>query len=148
MSTRSSIAYGDGFHLYHEMMDEGENVHLRLDGVHYSAGPEGVTVEIPIAIWEFIRHQGGASLDLVNMTDDDLQKKVATDVDARIAEYVFAEERMKPMLAFFGSGTYGGANESRELQVQAGLEHWTKERARQREVAAKLAALKARAERT
>ena len=37
MSTKSTIAYGENFHFYHELMDPEPNVYLELEGVHFEA---------------------------------------------------------------------------------------------------------------
>jgi len=86
MSTKATIAHGDNFHFYHEVLDD-DHVYLRMQTTQYEAGYGSVTVQIPIHIWETIRHLGGARLDLVDKTDADLLATVQTDVDSRIVDY-------------------------------------------------------------
>lgn len=48
MSTKATIAYGDKFHLYHEM-DDNVNIYLQLDVYGYlKVENRAVTVAIPI----------------------------------------------------------------------------------------------------
>lgn len=54
MSTKSTIIYGDGFHLYTELFD-GKHVFLELSAVEFIATPGAVTVAIPLPVWECIR---------------------------------------------------------------------------------------------
>ncbi len=95
MSTKSTIAYGNNFHFYHEVCDDN-HVYLELEGMEFEAGYGRVMVSIPIHIWEVIRHLGEARLDLVNHTDEDLLKMVEEDVDGRIAEFEEAAMRIDP----------------------------------------------------
>ena len=86
MSTKSTIAWGEDFHLYREIFDE-DHVYLQLDTTHFEAGYGRVMIPIPLHFWETVRHLGGARLDLVDLLDEDLLAKVQKDVDERIAEY-------------------------------------------------------------
>ncbi|NJM74895.1 MAG: hypothetical protein HC852_02890 [Acaryochloridaceae cyanobacterium RU_4_10] len=58
MSTKSSIAYGDNFHLYQEIFDTGA-VYLELTDADFevqsSSGQNRIQVRIPAEIWEIIR---------------------------------------------------------------------------------------------
>ena len=86
MSTKSTIAHGQNFHFYHEVLDD-DHVYLALDTTHFEAGYGRVMVPIPIHIWETIRQLGGARLDLVDKEDEDLLVMVEANVHQRIAEY-------------------------------------------------------------
>jgi hypothetical protein len=136
MSTKSTIAYGNNFHFYHEVLDDN-HVYLELEGMEFEAGYGRVMVSIPIHIWEVIRHLGEARLDLVNHTDEDLLKMVEDYVDERITECQEAL-RQDPDRAswfkFIGCLPYGGADEPREEQIKNGMEYYRRERRRQREV--------------
>jgi hypothetical protein len=146
MSTRSSLAWAEEFHLYQDLMDDDGAVYLELQGqnLDYSASPHSITLRIPIEIWETIRHHGGASLDLVEASDEDLLKKVEKHVDERIAGYAAANKRSQALVALAGSLVYGGADEPREAQIQHGMTFWSKERDRQRFVADRMKAFKAK----
>ncbi len=113
MSTKATIAHGDHFHFYHEVPDD-DHVYLELNTTHFEAGYGRVILPIPIHIWEVIRHLGGARLDLVGKTDEDLLAMVEGEVDARIAEYQ--------------------AEKPREEQIVRGMEYFRGEQQRQREV--------------
>ena len=121
MSTRSTIKYGDGFHLYSDLM--GDAIHLELKGVEFKASRDSVDVAIPLAVWEIIRNftLPDAALDLVDLSDDDLKAKVEAEVDERIAQEDDAG------LMIFGPRTL-----SREEQVARGLEWYREKREGQR----------------
>ena len=61
MSTKSSIACGPNFHLYHEAFEQ-DAVYLELEQAFFEASPNKVTVAIPVVIWEVIRQHAGADL--------------------------------------------------------------------------------------
>lgn len=135
MSTKSTIAHGRGFHFYHEALDE-EGVYLELDDVEFEASYRRVMVRIPVDIWEVIRHTAPARLDLVDTSDEELRQMVERQVDERIAEYerVKGNPRQEALVGLFGALIFGGAGESREEQIRHGLEYYTRERERQRQV--------------
>ena len=84
MSTKSSLAWGDDFHLYEEIFEEGV-VHLELRGVDFQANRDAVEVAIPIAIWESIRQVGVATFELADRTDVELEAMAQAEVAARAA---------------------------------------------------------------
>ncbi len=145
MSTKATIAHGDAFHFYHEVLDD-DHVYLRLETTNFEAGYGRVMVPIPIHIWETIRHLGAARFELVNHSDEDLQAMVEADVDERIADYQKALREHPDrggLFRFAGSLVYGCADEPREQQIAHGLEHYRHERQRQREVQAAIDKLRA-----
>lgn len=83
MSTRSTIASGPGFHLYHELFDQTPDVYLRLDKADFSASPDQVIVKIPIELWEFIRKVQTLKFELVGKSDDDLTAQVKQCIQDR-----------------------------------------------------------------
>ncbi len=99
MSTKASIAYGDDFHLYHDGWgDEREQfVYLDMRKCVFTADSSGnVTVQIPMAVWEFIRRFKGLDFNLAKMTDTELKKEVERRVDARIEADRKAIDSNKP----------------------------------------------------
>ena len=56
MSTKASIAYGDDFHFYTEVL-ENDCVYLEMSGyaIEFEAGPKHVMVRIPAHVWGKIR---------------------------------------------------------------------------------------------
>jgi hypothetical protein len=137
MSTKSTIAYGDTFHFYHEVLDE-HYVYLSLEGARYEASYNRVMVPIPIHIWEVIRHRGAPDLSHVDKSDEELLIKVEQDVDERIKEY---EQDPSGLAAFFGSLVYGMADSPRAAQIQAGMEYYKARRKEQQEIKAEIDAL-------
>jgi hypothetical protein len=133
MSTKSTIAHGPNFHLYHEVLDE-DYVYLELEGVQFEAGYNRVMVPIPVHIWEVIRHYPGVDLSFAEKTDDDLHRYVEQEVDERIKRYQEANENAKGLVRMFGSLAYGSADEPREQQVAEGLAHFTELRDHQRQI--------------
>jgi hypothetical protein len=102
-------------------------------------------VTIPIHIWETIRHLGGARLDLVDKEDDALLTMIEERVDARIAEYeqaLRADPDRAKFVCFFGCLRYGDAGSPRKDQIHRGMEDFQQERQRQREVKARIDALR------
>lgn len=132
MSTKSTIAYGDSFHFYHEMLDENY-VYLELEGVMYEASYNCVMVPIPIHIWEVIRKRGAPDLSLVDKSDEELLIQIEQDVNERIRAY---EQDPTSFAAFFGCIPYGKASNPRSEQVQRGMEYYKARRQRQQEIKA------------
>ena len=142
MSTKCTIVHGNNFHFYHEVLDD-DHVYLELDTTHFEAGYGRVMVPIPIHIWETIRHLGGAQLDLVDQQDDELVAMVHSEVDQRIAEYqqVARDDSGHATFAsFIGCLPYGTADTPRVDQIRNGVQYFQRERQRQREVRARIAA--------
>jgi hypothetical protein len=144
MSTKSTIAWGEDFHLYREIFDE-DHVYLQLDTTHFEAGYGRVMIPIPIHIWETVRHLGGARLDLVDLLDENLLAKVQKDVDERIAEdQKAALERpgRAGLFAIIGSLAYGTADKPRDEQIQRGMEYFRHQRQRQQDIQARITMLR------
>jgi hypothetical protein len=98
MSTKSSIAYGEHFHLYHDLAlgDRNNHVFLRLTKCPYESTFDGsVTVRIPIAVWEFIRRFKAADFDLAEKTNAELRQEAENRVDALAEHYRKSPKRMK-----------------------------------------------------
>lgn len=135
MSTKATIAYGDNFHFYHEVLDE-DHVYLELETTHFEAGYGRVMLPIPIHIWETIRHLGGVRLDLVDHTDADLLAMVTAEVDTRMAQYQEALRNHPDragLMSLAGSLAYGTAEDPRAAQIARGMEYYRHARQGQRE---------------
>lgn len=139
MSTKSTIAHGSDFHFYHEALDE-DNVYLELENVEFEASYRRVMVRIPVDIWEVIRHTGAARLDLVNYSDEELRQMVERQVDERLAEYERARgnSRREALISLCGGLVFGSADEPREEQIRHGLDYYTRDWERQRQIAARM----------
>jgi hypothetical protein len=144
MSTKCTLSHSNEFHFYRESLDD-DHVYLEMNTTRFEAGYGRVLVPIPIRIWETIRHLGGARLDLIEVTDEQLVRMVEQEVDRRSAEYV-AAERVRAgggdLLRIAGCLVYGFADEARAEQIVHGVEYLTAERKRQREVQVAISALR------
>lgn len=144
MSTKCTIAHGENFHFYSEILDD-DHVYLELDTTHFEAGYGRVMLPIPIHIWETIRHLGGARLDLADEEDHGLLVMVERDVDQRILEYQQAVSKSPEragFIALLGCLPYGTADLPRDDQIRKGMEYFQRKRQRQLEVKARIAALR------
>ncbi len=133
MSTRSTIAHGPNFHLYHEMLDDSY-VYLELEGVHFEAGYNRVMVPIPIHVWEFIRTYSGIDLTWAEKTDEQIEQHVESEVDGRIERFEGADDDRKGLTKILGSMVYGTADKSRESQISEGIRYFEKVREHQKQI--------------
>lgn len=140
MTVKATLAYGRGFHFYHEATDNN-HVYLELEDAAYDAGYRRIMVAIPIDVWEVVRGLGAANLELVNASDEDLINLVERRVDERVAEHeearASAPERAG-WLMYSDSAVFGSSAEPRDKQIARGFEYYKTERARQREVAVRI----------
>lgn len=144
MSTKCTIACGENFHLYHEVLDD-DHVYLELETTCFEAGYGRVMIPLPIHIWEAIRHLGGARLELVDKEDAELLAMVEATVCDRITRYEAAERdnpKRAALASFVGGLSYGPANTPSAEQIRKGMEYYRRERQRQREVRDRIAALR------
>lgn len=141
MSTKATLAYGEGFHLYDEMLDTDGAVYLTLDGegVLFEADPGSVTVRIPLHVWEHIRHRGGFHPHYHAMDDAALLRHCTREVDERIANW--EKSNKSGLAALCGSAVYGLPSDPREQQIDQGLAWMTKRRAEEQAILAKVQAL-------
>ena len=72
MSTKSTIACGEKFHLYHEVF-ESEFVYLGLEDVNYEILSNEIRLEIPVYIYEYIRQFKSMDFDLVDLSDEEIE---------------------------------------------------------------------------
>lgn len=150
MSTRSSLVSGQTFHLFEECFDPAHNVWLDLDGCAFEATPQGIRVEIPLAIWEVIRRHTTARFDLDPLTDAQLLAEAEKRVDTHRADYraTLAEQRAdrkttvgkrrrRTVTSFF----YRDARLAREEHLASVLEKLRAERTAQRKLQRDIARL-------
>ena len=140
MSTRSTLAHGPNFHLYHDLIDR-DHVYLEIEGAKVEIDYGRTTVPIPMHIWEVIRRYQGIDLQLADKTDDELRQYVEQELDARLAWYGQIEERAKRMAALAGSLSWGAADQQRGVQLTRGMEYFTHLREHQRQVQQAIAEL-------
>jgi hypothetical protein len=140
MSTKETLASGPSFHLYREVLDE-DIVYLELEGQPFEASHQGVTVAIPVAIWELIRRYPGSDLAFADQTDAQLHQFVAQQVDARIQQYCEAPPERRPLFAAIGALPFGTADLPRDQQTAAGMDYSMRMRERQQQVVHAIAEL-------
>lgn len=140
MSTKSTIAHGPNFHLYHEGLDDNF-VYLEIEGVHFEAGYNHIMVPIPIHIWEHIRQFPGIDLEWIEKSDDELRQYVEIWVEERVTRYEQTDEKGRRLERIFDSLVYGAADEPKEDQIKAGVEYFTRVREHQRQIAAAISYL-------
>src|SRR6185312_13038109 len=136
-------AYAENFHLYREVFDS-DHVYFEIDTTHFEAGYGRVMIPIPLHVWETIRHLGGAELDLVDRSDEELLARVQKEVEERMAEYQrVARERpdRADFFAILGSLVYGSADEPQDQQIRRGMEYFRREKKRQKELHARITSL-------
>jgi len=146
MSTKSTIRYGDAFHLYHEAFDDA-NIYLELtQDPQFEASPGQITVAIPLEIWEVIRQGSSIDLSLVEKTDDQIRQMVETGVKDRWDKIKEAEAKgQNPgILRSIGLLIYGSADDPVQEQIKKGIEYYTERRKYQEELAGKIKAIEAK----
>lgn len=138
MSTKATIAYGDTFHFYHEVLDDSY-VYLELEQVEFEASYNRVMVPIPVHIWEVIRQYPGIDLSWADKSDAEILDYVTQHVDDRIHKYEAAEPDKKGLVSLFGGWVFGRADEPREAQIEQEVAHYERMREHQRQVKAAMA---------
>lgn len=133
MSTRSTLAHGPGFHLYHDLIDR-DHVYLEIEGTKVETDYGRTMVPISMHVWEVIRCYQGIDLQLADKTDDELRQYVEQELDERLAWYGRIEEGAKRMAALAGLLVWGAADQPRGVQLTKGLEYFTRLREHQRQV--------------
>ena len=138
---KTTLAYGKNFHFYHEG-SSNNYVYLELEDAPYDAGYRRIMVAIPIDVWEVIRTQGGAQLELVNLQDEELLDLVKKKVSERVAEYKrvrAADPEKADLLRFDNAVIFGPADDAPDRQIGRGIEYYRTERDRQREITSRIA---------
>jgi len=134
MSTKCTIKHGDDFHFYHECFDDS-NVYLQLDKGEIELSGREVTLVIPKAIWAIIREAEPVELRFAKMKDEDIQARVESEVDERIAKHAAAsDDRGRGWASLIGCIPYGNANDAREAQIERGVEYYNVHRKREKKI--------------
>ena len=135
MSTKSSLAYGSTFHLYHEVLDDSY-IYLELEQVPFEASYNRIMVPIPVHIWEVIRQYPGIDLSWAEKTDEDILQHVQQEVQERIEKFKSADGSQASLISLAGSMTYGSADLPETEQIQKGLDAFYALRTQQQQVKA------------
>jgi hypothetical protein len=133
MSTKSTIAHGRNFHLYHEAFDE-DYVYLELEGTKFEAAYNRVMVPIPVHVWEVIRRYPGIDLKYADKTDAEIRRYVEQEVDERLKMYEEASEKSKGLVSLSGALAFGTADQPRNQQIALVLKYFTNVREHQRQI--------------
>lgn len=138
---KTTLAYGKSFHFYQEAHDNNY-VYLEFEDIPYDAGYRRIMIAIPIDIWETIRKLGGAQLNLVDVSDEELVRMVEESITKRMTEYEKTQAstpEQANQLRFDDSMIFGAADEPRDRQIARGIEYYRTERERQREIMTRIA---------
>jgi hypothetical protein len=132
MSTKASLAHGEGFHFYNEIFDD-QHVYLELRKAEFEATQDHVMVRIPLEVWITIQRIKPPHMDVVNKSDQKLLEMAQHDVDQRIAHFKAARtDQTRVFGAHMGSFVYGDADKPRSVQIKLGMRHYLRERMQQR----------------
>ncbi len=140
MSTKATIAYGQTFHFYHEVLDH-DYVYLELEQVQFEASYNRVMVPIPVHIWEVIRQYPGIDLSWADKADAEILDYVSQNVDDRIRAYEAADPDRKGWVSICGGLVFGQANAPRDAQIEQGVAHYQRLREHQQQVRTAIADL-------
>jgi hypothetical protein len=134
MSTKSSLAHGEQFHLYNEALDD-EHVYLELNHAEFEASQNHVMVRVPLEVWLTIQQVKPPRLDVAGKNDQELLELVQADVDERIARYQAATtDRGRGFASLIGAWVYGQADQPRDEQIEQGLKYHLEVRQRQERI--------------
>lgn len=142
MSTKCSIAHGADFHLYSDCFDEA-HVFLRLDNAEFEATQGGVTVKVPLHIWEFLRSFPGADLSDAGKTDAEIEREAIEAVDNRLSSAGAAKTTPgQSLIGLGGAFAMDGIDLPRDQQIANHVEHHQRQRSLQQDVLARIESLK------
>lgn len=136
MSTKSSIAHGSNFHLYHEAFEQ-DAVYLELDRAVFEASPDKVTVAIPILVWEVIRQYAAADLSWAAKSDEEILQWVENEVGERLA-LSQTDMAQSPFIGIWGNSAFGAPDNPRDIQIGRGLAYAFERRDKQRQLLAQV----------
>lgn len=129
MSTKSTLMSFKNAHLYHEAFDNS-HIYLTLDNINFEVSNTQVNIEIPYEMWEVIRQGQAFTPRYADWTDE----YIKSYVEGHVAERVGAEGISR----MFGMMIYGDSNRHPDEQIRDGVDYFTKERAVDQEIIAKI----------
>lgn len=146
MSTKSTLTYGENFHLYLDYEDARTGVWLEINQPHdtVAAGYAGIvaqtTVRIPLAIWEHIRQHTPSDYSLADLTEAELLAKAESTARENRERYrqALATEKSAQgqKSASLGFWRFHGYHRPLAWQTARNLDALRKEQADQRELRA------------
>lgn len=144
MSTKCTVAHDDDFHFYTDCFDD-DHVYLEMEKCEFTASQDGVTVRIPLRIWEVIRHYSLARTDLADKSDEQITSMVEVEVRKRVEIWRQHQETHPgkgSLLAAAGAWVYGDVTSPPEQQVAKGVAYYKLERDRQQAMLAAIAGVR------
>ena len=134
MSTKCSILYEDGIHVYTDFADgDDEIVHIDVE-----SGNGYACVALPPHIWEAIRTYQAVDIALADKTDEQIRRDVEEFVAKRLSD---CKGDMDGLMAARGAFVYGAARDAVEKQIECGVAYFTAKRVRMQEIKCKRDAL-------
>jgi len=127
MSTKSTLAHGETFHLYSEVGDD-YSVFLEIDFdelTDFSVTTDAIKLGIPADIWKIISAYPGNDLDWANKSISEINQYVTEVVDGRLKSY---KENNDKMVALSGLLVFGDIQDTREEQISRGVDYYIKKR--------------------
>lgn len=140
MSSKYSVAQGDDFQLYSDVNDEG-HVFLRVDNTFFEASPRGVTVRLPLHVWEYLRAFPGADLTAAHLSDEQIEQEAIDAVEARLARAAECPDEEGSLFGVGAKFIMGESDLPRERQIAKYVEHRRRQREHHRSVLAQVQAL-------
>jgi len=123
MSTKATIAYGQTFHFYHEVLDDGY-VYLELKQVQFEASYNRVMVTIPVHIWEVIRQYPDIDLSWADKSDTEILDYASQNVEDLIRDYEAADPDKRGWVSLCGGLVFGKTDAPRDAQIEQGVAHY------------------------
>lgn len=127
MSTRASLAYWEGWHLYEELADPDPYGNLRLEvprGLVEGGdlGTGSFVLRIPLSVWHVIRQESPYCEEYLSMTPDELRVEAGRWVDRR-ADYI--KDHLDKQWAKLAGSLVADSDAPREEQIQQWLDYYT-----------------------
>lgn len=125
MSTKSAIAWGNGFKLYTELTEKDGSLYLRLDDTYFSASPNQVVIKIPAHVWLTLQKSDPIDLSLIDMTADYIRDMVTKAADSRIAQLEKAKSPLDSnLIALSYAEALGDVDLPRDVQIENGIKYF------------------------
>lgn len=131
MSTRCTIASGDGFHMFSDTADDFPHplyvsVSAKSLGVEDGIATVAIPLSSVLALTTALGKMARSIQRSAQETDDEIEARVRSDVAQRIGK--------KGLSGLIGYGVYGSAMDEESAQVARGVAHYHEQRKQSREV--------------
>ena len=138
--TKINLSSGEGYKVYKQCFD-ADNIYLQLEEVEVLKNDTNHVVIIPVWMWENIRKVSlPIDVDLVVMTEEEIQKKASEEVDIRIRELSLfgGEDNMAKLIKMENYAIFGDVRESKENQIKKAISYYLKQRDKQKNILRKI----------